>query len=92
MNPDTRTPGCAVPSRPHRQTPPQAAAARHATWLVALALLHTPVPSNAAELTELSLEQLMAVTVVGASKYEQKQSEVAAAVTVITRDEIRAFG
>ncbi len=92
MNPDTRTPGCAVPGRLHRQTPPQAAAARHATWLVALALLHTPVPSIAAELTELSLEQLMAVTVVGASKYEQKQSEVAAAVTVITRDEIRAFG
>lgn len=43
-------------------------------------------------LTTLSLEQLLDVTIVGASKYEQKQNEVAAAVSVITRDEIRAFG
>jgi outer membrane receptor protein involved in Fe transport len=46
----------------------------------------------AADLTELSLEQLLDVTIVGASKYEQKQSEVAAAVSVITRQEIKAFG
>lgn len=44
------------------------------------------------DLTILSLEQLLDLTVVGASKYEQKQSEVAAAVSIITRDEIRAFG
>ncbi len=44
------------------------------------------------DLTTLSLEQLMGLTVVGASKYEQKQNEVAASVSVITRDEIRAFG
>ena len=50
-------------------------------------------PTRAADdLTALSLEQLMGLTVVGASKYEQKQSEVAAAVSIITRDEIRAFG
>jgi outer membrane receptor protein involved in Fe transport len=46
----------------------------------------------ASDLTQLSLEQLLEVTVVGASKYEQKQSEVAAAVSVITRGEIQAFG
>jgi outer membrane receptor for ferrienterochelin and colicin len=40
----------------------------------------------------LSLEQLMAVKVTSASKYEQKQSEVAASVYVITREEIKAFG
>ncbi len=34
----------------------------------------------------------MNITVVGGSKYAQKQSEVAAAVSIITRDEIRAFG
>ncbi len=50
-------------------------------------------PARAAtDLTALSLEQLLDLPVVGASKYEQKQSEVAAAVSVITRDEIKAFG
>jgi iron complex outermembrane receptor protein len=44
------------------------------------------------DITELSLEQLLAVTVTGASKYEQRQDQVAAAVSVITRDEIKAFG
>jgi iron complex outermembrane receptor protein len=46
----------------------------------------------AADLTTLSLEQLLEVTIVGASKYEQKQGDVAAAVSVITRQEIKAFG
>lgn len=41
---------------------------------------------------DMSLEQLMNVSITGASKYEQKQSEVAAAVTVITRNDIRAYG
>jgi len=40
----------------------------------------------------MPLEELMNMTVFGASKYEQLQSEVAAAVSVISRDEIRAFG
>ncbi|MDH5540264.1 MAG: TonB-dependent receptor [Rhizobacter sp.] len=40
----------------------------------------------------MSLEQLLEISVVGASKYEQKQSEVAAAVSVVTRQEIKAFG
>lgn len=41
---------------------------------------------------ELTLEQLLETTVTSASKYEQKESEVAAAVTVITREQIRAYG
>ena len=45
-----------------------------------------------ADLIDLSLEQLLDVEVVGASKYAQKQSQVAAAVNVLTRDEIRGFG
>lgn len=64
-----------------------------AAWLTS-ALLTFPSAGSAAiaDVTELSLEQLLQVTVVGASKYAQRQEEVAAAVTVITRDEIRAFG
>ena len=45
-----------------------------------------------ADVTDMSLEQLLQIKVVGASKYEQKQSEIGAAVSVITREEIRAFG
>jgi len=48
--------------------------------------------SPPADLTSLSLEQLLDVSIVGASKYQQKQGEVAAAVSVITRQEIQAFG
>jgi outer membrane receptor protein involved in Fe transport len=49
-------------------------------------------PVHATDLIALSLEQLLDVNIVGASKYPQKQSEVAAAVSVITRQEIQAFG
>jgi outer membrane receptor protein involved in Fe transport len=59
------------------------------------AMLAAALPSLAAspdDPTSLSLEQLLGVTVIGANKYEQKQSEVAAAVSVITRQEIKAFG
>ena len=63
------------------------------TGLAAL-LLASGLGAHAApaDLTALSLEQLMDISVVGASKYEQKQSAVAAAVSVITRQEISAFG
>lgn len=51
------------------------------------------LPAQASDdLTRLSLEDLLQVKVVSASKYEQRQSEVAAAVSVITRAEIRVFG
>ncbi len=48
--------------------------------------------ASAADLLSLRLEELMEIGVVGASKYEQPQSDVAAAVSVITRQEIRAHG
>ena len=46
----------------------------------------------AADLLSLRLEELMQIGVVGASKYEQPLGEVAAAASVITRQEIRAHG
>ena len=58
----------------------------------ALAAAHSVHAAQPADLTSLSLESLMQLTVVGASKYEQKQSQVAAAVSVITRGEIKSFG
>jgi outer membrane receptor protein involved in Fe transport len=62
--------------------------------LLCLALaVHPVVHANPGSgLTALSLEQLLELRIVGASKYEQRQSEVAAAVSVITRQEIKAFG
>ena len=46
----------------------------------------------AKNLEQMSLEELMNVNIVGASKYEQKQQQVAAAVSVITRADIRTYG
>ena len=67
--------------------------ARLAAGLLWCAGLTAAWPAAAAtDVIGLSLEELLNLTVVGASKYAQKQSEVAAAVSVITRDEIRAFG
>lgn len=59
---------------------------------VSACLLVAPPASAAGKLTRMSLEDLMSMTVVGASKYEQLQSEVAAAVSVISREEIHAYG
>ena len=75
--------------------PPATAATRRLMLVLALAsasLAQAQAPGVAVKLTTLSLEQLLEVTIVGASKYEQKQSEVAAAASVITRQEIKAFG
>ena len=58
----------------------------------AFAQSQTQTHAPATTLTALSLEQLLEVSIVGASKYEQKQSEVAAAVSVITRQEIKSYG
>jgi iron complex outermembrane receptor protein len=44
------------------------------------------------DFSSMSLEQLLQVNITGASKYEQSQGAVAAAVSVITRQEIKAFG
>lgn len=43
-------------------------------------------------LEQLSLEELMNVSIMGASKYEQKQQQVAAAVSILTRKDIRTYG
>lgn len=45
-----------------------------------------------AELLDLSLEQLLNVELVSASKYNQPQSRVPAAVTVIGADQIKGYG
>ncbi len=63
-----------------------------AKWLLWIGLIAAFPARAVTDLTALSLEQLLDLKVVGASKYEQKQTEVAAAVSIITRDEIRAFG
>jgi outer membrane receptor protein involved in Fe transport len=83
-------PTCANPAFEPPLTP--RCAARKLLLCLALAAAFPAQANPAGDLTALSLEQLLDVTIVGASKYEQKQSEVAAAVSVITRQEIRAFG
>ncbi len=65
-----------------------------AAWIGCLVLsLAVALPARAAtDLVGMSLEQLMAVPVMAASKYAQPQDKVAASVHVITRDDIRSFG
>ena len=76
----------------HQPSPaPRKPALRQLARRLLCCTLALPLGATAEELADLSLEQLMAVPVVGASKYEQAQDRVAAAVTVITRDEIRSF-
>jgi iron complex outermembrane recepter protein len=67
-------------------------------WLltVATTIICTGEPSHAAtapgELTELSLEELMNVEVTSVSKKAERLSDAAAAVYVITREDIRRSG
>ena len=57
------------------------------------ALLALGGPLHAAvDLTALSLDQLLEIKIVGASKYAQEPSQVAAAVSLITRQEIKTMG
>ena len=44
------------------------------------------------DLTKMSIEDLMSVTVYSASKYEQKATEAPSSVSVVTADEIRKYG
>ncbi len=60
--------------------------------LVFAAASATPIHAQTRDATTLSLEQLLDIPVVGASKYDQKQKDIAAAVSVISRQEIEAFG
>ncbi|WP_350132471.1 TonB-dependent receptor [Nitrosomonas sp.] len=43
-------------------------------------------------LEQMSLGELMNINIIGASKYEQKQQQAAAAVSIITRKDIRTYG
>lgn len=61
--------------------------------LVALsAFIMASLPTCAEDLTSLSLDQLMGIEVVTASKFAQKASEAPSSVTVVTADDIRTFG
>jgi iron complex outermembrane receptor protein len=65
-----------------------------------IAPLAAPPPTRAEEpmappaeaLTEMNLEDLMQVTVYGASKFEQPLSEAPSSVSIITADQIRKYG
>src|ERR1039457_3883803 len=86
--------------------PPVAASPVHSTFLRMLCLLfcftalwvrasETETNQNSADLTSLSLEALMDIevpTVYGASKFEQKETEAPASITVITSEEIKRYG
>jgi outer membrane receptor for ferrienterochelin and colicins len=48
------------------------------------------IPST--DLTELPIEQLMNISVYGASKYDQKLMEAPASVSIVNKDEIRKYG
>jgi iron complex outermembrane receptor protein len=51
-----------------------------------------PAPGTSLDLTEMSLESLMNVSVYSASKYEQKTTEAPSSVSVVTAEEIRKYG
>lgn len=61
-------------------------------WLLASLCSCVPFTAQATDFTGFTLEDLLNVSITGASKYEQKQNEVAAAASIITRNEIKAFG
>ena len=60
--------------------------------LLYLLLAHAVPASASKNLEQMSIEELMNIRVVGASKYEQKQQQVAAAISIITRKDIRTYG
>lgn len=69
----------------------------HTNRLVFPALLITlsyagAFSASAEDLTALSLDQLMSVEIVTASKFTQKVSEAPSSVSVITADDIKTFG
>lgn len=63
--------------------------------IVAGLFLYMPLMAYATDGTDVSnfsLEELLQVKIVGASKYEQKTSDIAASIEVITRDAIKTYG
>lgn len=67
---------------------------RRQAWLVvsAFTLIVQAVPATEIELVELPLEQLLEVTVISASKFEQPSRDAPSAVQVISREDIRRYG
>jgi outer membrane receptor protein involved in Fe transport len=61
-------------------------------FTLALPASRAAASAQETDLSALSLEDLMHIGVVGASKYEQQQADVAASVSIITRQEIQAHG
>lgn len=51
-----------------------------------------PLVAASKDLTEMNIEDLLNVSVISASKYEQKATEAPSAVSVVTGDEIRKYG
>ena len=64
----------------------------HAAIALACACVAVVRPALAEDVLNLSIEQLLDVKVVSASRYEQKSADVAAAPQVISSEEIRASG
>ena len=87
----TRSP-CASPTR--RGSPAARVGGRpglrRRLWILVFSLAASR--AAAADLSDYSLEDLLNISVTGASKYEQRQTDVAAAVQLITRDQIRSHG
>ena len=91
--------GFHVWTRPHDGGRNRLGGAGVAPWaaLLVVALATTMVPpadavTVADDYTSLSLEQLMAIPVYSAAKREQKTSEAPSSVTVITSQDVRAYG
>ncbi len=69
---------------------------RRLVLVAALAVLIRPLPGLAqgtgANLNQMSIEDLMSIEITSASRKEQRAKDIAAAVFVITHDEIRRSG
>ncbi len=65
-----------------------------ALLLAAVSAVNAADPPSAelAQLTELSLEQLLDVKVTGASKYSQRASEAPASISVLTAEDFHRYG
>lgn len=77
---------------PRKLVPPVVNIPAKKGLLLGLLLMQIFPVFAAKNLEQMSLEELMNISIVGASKYEQKQQQVAAAVSVITRADIRTYG
>lgn len=74
------------------ETPNRAALRRPRAARLLLLLATLPVAGMARDMTGLSLEELLEVEVISASKYPQRMADAPAAVTVLRAADIRLFG